>query len=588
MSTWPATVKWFSAKAMHNCETVREAQSLMEILPLLDRAEGRMRSCVVRPINVLDNGNSSVGFLKKEDTKKAASVIVFMFFEAIPSTDLHASDSLRTIRGSWKHDGEISEDTRGFGRSVLHTMTFIADELGYAQFDSSLGNAHEIPRSSMFRGLAAQYVDMLSTISGIGLHDLGAFIRVGDKGERKDNVPRSRQVPPNGMLRLITVAPKSTDPGPALPKTDRQGFGSMDANALRKLATHRKNNSAGIGRPNRGTPGYTCPIIREVFDKIVSDDALDPNDPLTFGYLSYGSAAMIYNGVFCPRRSGQTLEDYLEEQKHAASSPKAMLEVMKRRLRPGVEVQQPETAMLWANLLWNMMQPKTEARLTEKQCRLRPALTSVVFSKAESDTVKKDGLLIPGRMGPEGSPVAGVRFPAWRVKPDGPNDSHDGSWGNGLFAEEDLQDGQAACLYVGVGISLEQSLDQWPPSRFNVSVFDGSESNPRLMCLGDLPLAMIMKLRCPGMFFNAKSAASANLRMDRHKAWLDQKDGLVYIPFYVKCKNGLKAGSGGYWKYNPFAGEGGADSYTFNDAIFGLQAPGSLCAEAEQGASVLR
>ena len=80
-------------------------------------------------------------------------------------------------------------------------------------------------------------------------------------------------MPPNEMLRLITVAPKSTAPGPALPKTDRQGFGSMDANALRKLATHRKQNSAGIGRPNRGTvtPGYMCPIIREVFDKIVFD-----------------------------------------------------------------------------------------------------------------------------------------------------------------------------------------------------------------------------------------------------------------------------------------------------------------------------
>ena len=126
-------------------------------------------------------------------------------------------------------------------------MTFIADELGFA---SSLRNAHEIPRSSMFRGLAAQYVDMMPTISAIGLHDLGALIRVSVKGERKDKVPRSRQVPPNGMLRLITAVPKSKDAGPALPKTDRQGFGSMDANALKKLATHRKQNSAGIGRPN--------------------------------------------------------------------------------------------------------------------------------------------------------------------------------------------------------------------------------------------------------------------------------------------------------------------------------------------------
>ena len=65
--------------------------------------------------------------------------------------------------------------------------------------------SHEIPRSSMFPGLAAQYVDMMPTISKIGLHDLGALIRVGEKGERKDKVPRSLQlatclqVPPNGF-----------------------------------------------------------------------------------------------------------------------------------------------------------------------------------------------------------------------------------------------------------------------------------------------------------------------------------------------------------------------------------------------------
>ena len=53
-----------------------------------------MHSCFVRLINVLDNWNSSVGFLKKDDTKTATSVIVktatsvivSIFFEAVPAS----------------------------------------------------------------------------------------------------------------------------------------------------------------------------------------------------------------------------------------------------------------------------------------------------------------------------------------------------------------------------------------------------------------------------------------------------------------------------------------------------------------------
>ena len=48
------------------------------------------------------------------------------------------------------------------------------------QFDSSLGNAHEIPKSAMFPSLDsdAAYVKCMPKIAEIGLDDLSAFIRM--------------------------------------------------------------------------------------------------------------------------------------------------------------------------------------------------------------------------------------------------------------------------------------------------------------------------------------------------------------------------------------------------------------------------
>ena len=81
----------------------------------------------------------------------------------------------------------------------------------------------------------------------------------------------------------------------------------------------------GCRRASAGAPGYACPTIEEIFDKTANDDVLDPNHPSTIGYLSNGSAAMIYNGVFCQRRVGQSMEDYVEEQEKAEAAAKQFL-----------------------------------------------------------------------------------------------------------------------------------------------------------------------------------------------------------------------------------------------------------------------
>jgi hypothetical protein len=71
--------------------------------------------------------------------------------------------------------------------------------------------------------------------------------------------------------------------------------------------------------------------------------------------------------------------------------------------------------------------------------------------------------------------------------------------------------------------------------------------------------------RGAGVLFNARDkTAKANLWLDRKNAWRDG-NGLVFIALYVLAKQGIKPGEGGYWRYDPFSGMGGAESYTFND-----------------------
>jgi hypothetical protein len=94
--------------------------------------------------------------------------------------------------------------------------------------------------------------------------------------------------------------------------------------------------------------------------------------------------------------------------------------------------------------------------------------------------------------------------------------------------------------------------------------------SPASFAIGELPLSVLEEKCGAGVYFNAGDKQAANnLSLDRRAVWRDGK-GLAYIPLYVKAEKGIEAGEGGYWRYAPFFGIGGADSYTFQDAKYGL------------------
>jgi hypothetical protein len=132
-----------------------------------------------------------------------------------------------------------------------------------------------------------------------------------------------------------------------------------------------------------------------------------------------------------------------------------------------------------------------------------------------------------------------------------------------------MRKGDFVAWYVALAHSAEAtktSLHEYPPGIANVTINDGTDTD--LTGFGELPLDYLRELGAPGVFFNAKTAAEgANLRLDRASRLIH--NGLLYIPFYAT--RNIMEGEGGYWDYQPDKGLGGADSYHFDDSVFGIR-----------------
>jgi hypothetical protein len=548
-----------TSKNMYNSETLREKQIASVIRPILDRFK-KIKHIATRQVAAYP-GFSSIGFLRK-----GSEVHIFSLWEAVPTTDLAKSELVADIRLKFTHEGRVDDRTRAFARNILHLSKVFADELGFAQLDWSTGNCYELSPSQVFPGLS--FVSDLHRPLGFGFLDLGGVAHVGTLRERKDNHVRRGNTPARPLVRDLTQAQaRRSDSAIALPHTDKNGFGFIDAAKLVEYTRHRKEHSAGLGRTGV-TPGYECPQLRTARAQASGDNVLEPDNVIR-GH-EYGAVATVYNAIFCPRFRNQTMENYLAEQEQAAESQEAMLRAMKRRVQAGVEIQQPETVELFANLMWNLMRP--EKPLSVKQCLVHPVLTSHIFSREQLDAIKGDGLLMPGGYGPKGSPWEQTRLPGWRLVLDGPDGRRDGSWGKGLVAEESLKNGDIAALYAGFEFSLNNldSSVEWPEGRANVSVLNGSKL-VEFTIMGELPLGELEKSCAPGQFFNAKAPGhGANLTMDRRKAWCDGK-GRAFVPLIVSSRNGIAKGEGGYWRYDPDSGAKGADSASLDDSVFQIR-----------------
>jgi len=254
---------------------------------------------------------------------------------------------------------------------------------------------------------------------------------------------------------------------------------------------------------------------------------------------------------------------YAAEMKAAAESPEAMLCTMKSYTT--AQIQQPQAAKEFANLLWCMMRGRDRLGLLDGL--LHPAISLPVLTPYQSRALEAGiPLPFPGGRGPMGSPWEQEDVPGWDRKLDGDR-------GPGLFAQKRLEYGQLAGLYIGVDCGAAE----FPPGRSNVSLTHNPDGqSPGSCAIGELPLSVLEEKRGAGVFFNAgDTLPENNLQLDRRKVWRDGK-GLAYMPLIVSALHGIEPGGVGLWRYDPFAGIGGAESYTFNDAKYGMGGMGNI------------
>ena len=104
----------------------------------------------------------------------------------------------------------------------------------------------------------------------------------------------------------------------------------------------------------------------------------------------------------------------------------------------------------------------------------------------------------------------------------------------------------------------------------------GDGQSPASCVIGELPLLMLEEKRGAGVYFKAgDKMAKVNLWLDRRNVWRDGK-GLAYMAFHVLAEEGIEPGEGGYWRYDPFSGIGGTESYVFHDAKYGISGMGDI------------
>ena len=555
-------VSLYSETTLHNSQIVREAIILMKIARLQSRSV-RFQHSFTKLMPVLSRRSqgkgtketyASVGYALEGD-----QLLVFSILEAI-AEDLRHSNVLSKVRSAFRKEGRVDEHTRALGRAILHASWTNHSVFGIYAGDVSYGNMFPVSWEKIQPSLCPAYRAKLPEPGLIGWCDLGSAIRMSPKGVQPDDEP-------DALARL------STKPGadascvqksiPFLREGDNNIW-LISKEKLDECLTRRKTK--GLGQTTLGTRGFSDPEMVEKFI-LAGKQAKAAGREIKRGitdvqsFESYGGGAALYQ-FFCERRSGISIEDYQAEQTWAALSIENMLATFKKYVDGGVEIQQPDTLTLWANLIWHLM--RTENRISELNGLLHPVLSLRTLSQQQREAVESGrGICFAGGYGPKGSPFENMLFPPWTVKKEC-------SMGLGAFAVQPIPPGAPAALYAGVLCTKtnKEWLSVWPPGRENVLLLEGDVDYGFLV--GELPLDLLVDLNAPGVCFNAGDAQQPNnLTLNRRLKWIDQTTGILYLAFCA-LDRGIDKDVPGRWDYKPFSGKGGVDSYFFDDSYFGL------------------
>jgi hypothetical protein len=223
---------------------------------------------------------------------------------------------------------------------------------------------------------------------------------------------------------------------------------------------------------------------------------------------------------------------------------------LQQGISTGVEAERPEVLNEFAKLLFQLLRTDGQERITLRDALLKTVLTTDTLTLEQKRKMDGDGLEFPGGPCPDGSPwrESGALLPPLVI-------ATEGTLGAGVRTSSKILKDQLVALYVGAEVS---DINHLPPSRRTTYAMSGGN---RIHAVSDQPFEWLQQHSIAGPLINAaKTDTDANISIDRMAFWSDGK-GLIFLPMFAK--RDIEPGEFLRWRYDPFAGAGGADGYMF-------------------------
>ena len=366
-------------------------------------------------------------------------------------------------------------------------------------------------------------------------------------------------------MRAQRIAAKAQSdpmaPEPIDPSKQDSGFTFWSSEQVRRVFQRRAEKGGDLKRIRPGTKPFRDITVKDL--------------TLTAGLGEHidrfaGVRVLLY--FLAPRKQKESWEAWDREAREAAVSTDAMDRFIADRMPGSLRADHPKQPLMWGRLLSFLVNGLVPWPAAENQGVTSLGLTTSLFlSTPFLDPVDDRALAGGGSIRAPGGPLYGANIP---TKLSGKTIKQTElrfirGKGVGLFADEDMMEGDVASIYV---CSCVPRNDQGIDSRYAISYLgaEPTESEP-LIYVARFTSKMSVRWyidvkKSAGPFMNAPgngpgSGEKANCKLERLLAWDDDRDmdlgrALKIFPILVDAHR-INKGEQLTWMYDPNAGQGG-------------------------------
>ena len=456
-------------------------------------------------------------------------IIACAVFEFIEGGDLSANTLFRKIVSEWRDHGIISDKLTRIIQAVLFSGHFMHSQ-GIACMDLSFYNLGLVQCEYRW------CVSWLDT-GGSLVYRAGHAVEVQATRSITSFPDQGGSVPGPSCPAKALVNPRASNKGDI-----------AYLNATKVEDCYKNSNALGL----------TC-LGQDTFreDDVVNSIRQEKNwgrrpfereDAVRWDRTG---ASMVVLQMFNPAPKETAKRDEWKEQlRKACNSPEEMFRFLQQGMSTGVEAERPEVLDEFAKLLFQLLRTDGQERITLRDALLKTVLTTDTLTLEQKRKMDGCGLEFPGGPCPDGSPwrESSALLPPLVI-------ATEGTLGAGVRTSSKILKDQLVALYVGAEVS---DINHLPPSRRTTYAMSGGN---RIHAVSDQPFEWLQKHSFAGPLINASfTDTDANISIDRMAFWRDGK-GLIFLPMFAK--RDIEHGEFLHWKYDPFAGAGGADGYRF-------------------------